>query len=261
MALLTFHGATRQVTGSCYLLEANGRKVLLECGMTQGFRRDEAHNRNRFPFDPNTLDAVIISHAHLDHSGLLPKLTAEGYKGPIFMTPACNELLGLMLKDAAGLQERDTEWENRWRQRAGKPLLQPLYTQKDVEDALRRCEPVAYNTPTSVSEGIEVQFHEAGHILGSAIVEVTIHEAHNLTRKLVFSGDLGNNCSPLLRDPAVIEEADLVLLESTYGDRDHRPLQDTLDELRDILQQAFKGGGNVLIPSFAVGRTQDLLYY
>ena len=261
MALLTFLGATQQVTGSCYLLEANGRKVLLECGMTQGFRRDEENNRNHFPFDPSSLDAVVISHAHLDHSGLLPKLVAEGYRGPIHMTAACAELLDLMLKDAAGLQERDAEWENRWRLRSGKPLVTPLYTQKDVDRTLEMLSPVEYNTTLGFSEGFELCFHEAGHILGSAIVEITIHEAHNLTRKLVFSGDLGNDCSPLLRDPATLTEADLVLLESTYGDRDHRDLDATLEELKQILHDAWKAGGNVLIPSFAVGRTQDLLYY
>ncbi|PAU89571.1 MBL fold metallo-hydrolase [Pseudomonas sp. WN033] len=261
MALLTFHGATRQVTGSCYLLEANDQRVLLECGMTQGFRRDEENNRNRFPFDPKSLHAVVVSHAHLDHSGLLPKLVAEGYSGPIYVTPPSAELLDLMLKDSAGLQERDAEWENRWRTRAGKPLIKPLYTQRDTELALELMQPLEYHQPTMVAKGIEVCFHDAGHILGSAIVAVTVHEAHNLTRKLVFSGDLGNQCSPLLQPPATLEEADLVLMESTYGDRDHRNQEETLAELQEILDRAWQEGGNVLIPSFAVGRTQDLLYY
>lgn len=261
MALLTFKGAVRQVTGSCYLIEANGCRVLLECGMTQGFRRDEAHNRNRFDFMPASLDAVIISHAHLDHSGLLPKLIAEGYTGPIHMTPGCAELLELMLTDAAALQERDTEWENKWRRRAGKPLLEPLYTQKDTSAALALCKPADYDVETPVAEGIKVTFHEAGHILGSSIVEITVTEPHNLVRKLVFSGDLGNSFSPLLRLPATLEEADLLLMESTYGDRDHRNLEETLEEFQQILDAAWESGGNVLIPAFAVGRTQDLLYY
>ncbi|MFT6464146.1 MBL fold metallo-hydrolase RNA specificity domain-containing protein [Halopseudomonas sp.] len=261
MALLTFHGAVQQVTGSCYLIEANGRRVLLECGMTQGFRRDEANNRNRFPFDPSSLDAVVISHAHLDHSGLLPKLAAEGYRGSVYLTPASRSLLELMLKDAAGLQERDTEWENRWRQRAGKALLEPLYTQTDVDRILGQCQTLEHEQLTEITQGIELCFHEAGHILGSAIVEMLIHEPHNLMRRLVFSGDLGNSCSPLLHDPSVIREADLLLMESTYGDRDHRPLEDTLDELKSILKDAFEAGGNVLFPAFAVGRTQELLYY
>ncbi|MBQ0776865.1 MAG: MBL fold metallo-hydrolase, partial [Pseudomonas sp.] len=261
MALLTFHGAVQQVTGSCYLIEANGRRVLLECGMTQGFRRDEANNRNRFPFDPSSLDAVVISHAHLDHSGLLPKLAAEGYRGSVYLTPASRSLLELMLKDAAGLQERDTEWENRWRQRAGKALLEPLYTQTDVDRILGQCQTFEHEQLTEITQGIELCFHEAGHILGSAIVEMLIHEPHNLMRRLVFSGDLGNSCSPLLHDPSVIREADLLLMESTYGDRDHRPLEGTLDELKSILKDAFEAGGNVLFPAFAVGRTQELLYY
>ncbi|MFZ2289962.1 MAG: MBL fold metallo-hydrolase [Halopseudomonas yangmingensis] len=261
MALLTFHGATRQVTGSCYLLEANGEKVLLECGMNQGFRDDEESNRKPFPFDPASLNAVVISHAHLDHSGLLPRLVAAGYSGPIYLTPDSADLLGLMLRDAAGLQERDAEWENRWRSRAGKAQVSPLYTMKDTEAALELCQPLDYQQPTMVARGIEVTFHDAGHILGSAIVELVIHEEHNLTRRLVFSGDLGNPCTPLMRNPATLEQADLVLMESTYGDRDHRGLEATIDELREVLQQAFKDGGNVLIPSFAVGRTQELLYF
>lgn len=261
MALLTFLGAVQQVTGSCYLLEANGRKVLLECGMTQGLRRDEAQNRNRFPFDPASLDAVVISHAHLDHAGLLPKLAAEGYRGPVFMTPASLSLLELMLKDAASLQERDTEWENRWRQRAGKVLLEPLYTQADTDRVLGQCRTLEYRQHAEIAEGISLCFHEAGHILGSSIVEMLIHEQHNLVRRLVFSGDLGNSASPLLNDPAALREADLLLMESTYGDRDHRPAEETLEEFKAILRAAFEAGGNVLIPAFAVGRTQDLLYY
>ena len=261
MALLNFKGAIRQVTGSCYLLEANGCRVLLECGMTQGYRRDEAQNRNHFDFMPKDIDAVVISHAHLDHSGLLPKLVAEGYSGPIYMTPGTAALLELMLSDAASLQERDSEWENKWRKRAGKPLVEPLYTQADTDAALALRKPSDYGQETLVAEGISVIFHEAGHILGSAIVEITLHEAHNITRKLVFSGDLGNSCSPFLRPPAYRQEADLLLLESTYGDRDHRNLDETLAELQEILDTAWASGGNVLIPSFAVGRTQDLLYY
>ena len=261
MALLTFHGAARQVTGSCYLIEANGERVLLECGMSQGGRKEDRASRNRFPFDPRSLNAVVVSHAHLDHSGLLPKLVASGYSGPIYTTPDSAELLQLMLKDSANLQERDAEWENRWRQRSGRPLIQPLYTLADAMAALELCQPLEYDTPTMVAKGFEVTFREAGHILGSAIVEMLIAEKAVPARKLVFSGDLGTLGSPLLRDPAYVSQADLVLLESTYGDRDHRNRQDTLDELQTILDLAWQQGGNVLIPSFAVGRTQDLLYH
>ncbi len=261
MALLSFLGAIQQVTGSCYLIESrDGAKVLLECGMRQGRREEEEGNRAPFPFDPLGLDAVVISHAHIDHSGLLPKLAGAGYRGPIFATDASCELMELMLLDAAQIQEKDTEWENKWRARLGKPPLSPLYTTEDAEQALKQRRPQAYGEPIEVAKGVQVTFHDAGHILGSAIVELQVQD-HHLTRRLVFSGDLGNTCSPLMHAPTTLDRADLVLLESTYGDRDHRNSDDTLDELAEVLQQAHRDGGNVLIPAFAVGRTQDLIYY
>lgn len=261
MALLNFLGAIRQVTGSCYLIESrDGAKVLLECGLRQGRREEEQGNRAPFAFDPQQIDAVVISHAHLDHSGLLPKLAASGYRGPIFATDASCELMELMLLDAAQLQEKDTEWENKWRARLGKAPLSPLYTTQDAEQALKLRRPLAYGGPREVAKGLRVTFHDAGHILGSAIVELEVQD-HHVLRRLVFSGDLGNTCSPLMHDPVTLQRADLVLLESTYGDRDHRCNDDTLDELAEILQQAHRDGGNVLIPAFAVGRTQDLIYY
>ncbi|UUY08406.1 MBL fold metallo-hydrolase [Pseudomonas sp. J452] len=261
MALLSFLGAIQQVTGSCYLIESrDGARVLLECGLRQGHREEEGGNRAPFPFDPLSLDAVVISHAHLDHTGLLPKLSAAGYRGPIFATEATCELMELMLLDAAHIQEHDAEWENKWRARLGKAPISPLYTSLDAEQVLRQRRPLAYGAAHEVAKGVQVTFHEAGHILGSAIVEMVVQD-HHLSRRLVFSGDLGNTCSPLMRDPTTLDRADLVLLESTYGDRDHRCSSDTLDELAAILQQAHRDGGNVLIPSFAVGRTQDLIYY
>ncbi|MBP8202450.1 MAG: MBL fold metallo-hydrolase [Pseudomonas sp.] len=261
MALLNFLGAIQQVTGSCYLIESrDGAKVLLECGMRQGRREEDEGNRGPFAFDPLSLDAVVVSHAHIDHTGLLPKLAAAGYRGPIYATDATCELMELMLLDSAYIQEKDAEWENRWRARAGKPPLSPLYTTADAEQALSQRRPVSYGQLCEVAKGVHVTFHDAGHILGSAIVELHVHD-HGLTRRLVFSGDLGNTCSPLMRDPSILTQADVVLLESTYGDRDHRCSEDTLDELADILQQAHRDGGNVLIPSFSVGRTQDLIYY
>jgi metallo-beta-lactamase family protein len=261
MALLTFLGAIQQVTGSCYLIESrDGARVLLECGMRQGRREEDEGNRGPFAFDPLSLDAVVISHAHLDHTGLLPRLAAAGYRGPIFATDACCELMELMLLDSAHIQEKDAEWENKWRARKGKPAIKPLYTIEDAEQTLKLRRPLAYGECQEVAKGVQVTFHDAGHILGSAIVELQIQD-HHLTRRLVFSGDLGNTCSPLMHEPATLDRADLVLLESTYGDRDHRPNGETLDELAQILQQAHKDGGNVLIPSFAVGRTQDLIYY
>nr|MBO2511075.1 MBL fold metallo-hydrolase [Gammaproteobacteria bacterium] len=261
MALLKFLGAIQQVTGSCYLIESReGARVLLECGMRQGRREDEEGNRAPFPFAPDSLDAVVISHAHLDHCGLLPRLVAEGYRGPVFATESGCDLMELILKDSAFLQEKDAEWENKWRARLGKAPVQPLYTLADTEKALHLCRPLAYGERHEVAKGIWLTYHDAGHILGSAIVELEIHD-HNLTRRLVFSGDLGNTCSPLMHSPSILTEADLLLLESTYGDRDHRPSEETLDELAAILQAAHRDGGNVLIPAFAVGRTQDLIYY
>lgn len=261
MALLSFLGATQQVTGSCYLIETrDGAKVLLECGLRQGRREDEESNRAPFSFDPASLQAVVISHAHLDHTGLLPRLVAAGYRGPIFATNATCELMELMLLDSAHLQEKDAEWENKWRARLNKAPILPLYTVADTEQALKQRRPLDYEQQQEVAPGVRVTYHEAGHILGSAIVELHI-EDHHLQRHLVFSGDLGNTCSPLMRDPAILQDTDLLMLESTYGDRDHRSSEETLDELAAILQAAHRDGGNVLIPSFAVGRTQDLIYY
>ena len=261
MALLNFLGAIQQVTGSCYLIESrDGAKVLLECGMRQGRREEDDSNRAAFPFDPQSLDAVVVSHAHIDHTGLLPKLAASGYRGPIFATDATSELMELMLLDSAFIQEKDAEWENKWRARMGKTAIRPLYTTADAEQALSQRQPMVYGETREVAKGVQVTFHNAGHILGSAIVEIAVQD-HHLTRRLVFSGDLGNTCSPLMQDPSTLTQADLVLLESTYGDRDHRSSEDTLDELAAILQQAHRDGGNVMIPSFSVGRTQDLIYY
>ncbi len=260
MTSLTFLGATGQVTGSCYLLETDSSRILLDCGLFQGSRETEKQNEADFPFDPAGIDAVVLSHAHLDHCGRLPKLAKDGFKGPVFLTEASFPLLELMLMDAAHLQLRDTEWENKRRERAGKPLLEPLYTEADVKTLLALRRPIAYGVETNIFPELSVSFHEAGHILGSSIVRLRIHDTDN-TKTLVFSGDLGNPNSPLLRDPTVLTEADVLLLESTYGDRDHKPLENTLDELRETLAEAAKSGGNVIIPAFAVGRTQDLIYW
>jgi len=260
MATLTFLGATGQVTGSCYLLATDSSRILLDCGMFQGSKATEKQNEADFPFDPADIDAVVLSHAHLDHCGRLPKLVKDGFKGSVFLTAASFPLLELMLMDAAHLQLRDTEWENKRRERAGKPLLEPLYTEEDVKALLSLRQSIDYEVETQILPEISVSFHEAGHILGSAIVRLRINDKDK-TKTLVFSGDLGNKHSPLMRDPAVLTEADVLLLESTYGDRDHKPLENTLDELRETLAEAAASGGNVVIPAFAVGRTQDLIYW
>ncbi|TVT56772.1 MAG: MBL fold metallo-hydrolase [Sedimenticola thiotaurini] len=265
MSTLTFLGAAQRVTGSCYLIQTDKQRVLLECGMLQGEKRDKKKGQKReredpLPFDVSTLDAVVISHAHLDHSGMLPLLVKRGYSGPIYMTLQTEALLPTMHKDAAFLQEKDTEWENKRRARAGKRPIEPLYNIDDVERELSLCEGRPYGEVSEILPGIKLCFREAGHILGSAIVEMWI-EDKGATKKLVFSGDLGNSHAPLMRDPAVITEADLLLLESTYGDRNHQSLEVTMDEFKAALDAAAKSGGNVLIPSFAVGRTQDLIYH
>jgi len=259
MAKLTFYGATEGVTGSSYMLEVNGNSILLDCGLFQGGREEEKANSKPFQFDVHKIDAVVLSHAHLDHSGRLPKLVAEGYTGALHMTNPTCELLEVMLKDAASLQLRDVEWENKRRRRAGKKEIEPTYTIEDVEAALTLCDGLAYGQRREIVTGVEICFRDAGHILGSAIVELFITE-NGVAKKLVFSGDLGNSCAALLRDPEIVEQADVLLLESTYGDRNHRPMDETLAEFEAIITEATESGGNVLIPSFAVGRTQEIIF-
>jgi metallo-beta-lactamase family protein len=259
MAKLTFLGAVEGVTGSAYLLETGGATLLLDCGLYQGRREEEAENEEPFRFDVRTLDCVVLSHAHLDHSGRLPKLCSEGFLGPIYMTKPTCELLDVMLTDAASLQERDVEWENKRRRRAGKEEIAPLYTQDDVDTALSQCVGFGYGQRRTIAENVDVCFRDAGHILGSAIVEVFVTE-RGAQKKLVFSGDLGNSFAALLEDPDTVDSADILLLESTYGDRDHRPMDEALAEFEDIVDRASASGGNILIPSFAVGRTQEIIF-
>mgnify|MGYP002713219121 CR=1 FL=1 len=258
MATLTFHGAAQRVTGSCYLISTSEHRILLECGQVQGEANNSANHD--FPFDPAGIDAVVLSHAHLDHSGRIPELVRGGFSGPIYLTRASSPLIELLHKDAAFLELKDTEWQNRRRERAGQPLLEPDFTLEDVEAALALREPRRYGIRFEVVPGIECRFRDAGHILGSAIVQLWIREGSE-ERRLVFSGDLGNHFSPLLRDPETVSEADILLLESTYGNRDHRPHDETVEEFEAALNAAAESGGNVLIPAFAVGRTQDLIYH
>jgi len=259
MAKLTFFGAIEGVTGSMYLLRAADSRILLDCGLFQGRREEEEANHKPLPFDASKIDAMVLSHAHLDHSGRIPLLLGEGFSGPIYMTrPSC-DLIEVLLKDAASLQERDAEWENRRRRRSGKEEIEPLYRLEDVEEALTYCQGVRYHQRINIAEGVDIRFADAGHILGSAIVEIFITE-NGQEKKLVFSGDLGNSQAALLRDPDVIESADILLLESTYGDRDHRTMDETLAEFEEVIEEASRNGGNILIPSFAVGRTQEIIF-
>ncbi|MCE8034196.1 MBL fold metallo-hydrolase [Halomonas sp. MCCC 1A11057] len=264
MATLTFQGAVGEVTGSRYLIEVEGDqrtyRILLECGLHQGGKEADAANTTPFGNLARQLDAVVISHGHLDHAGLLPKLVREGYSGPIYCTRGTRDLIDIMLEDAAFIQAKDVEWENKWRKRHGKPLVEPLYDMEDVERTLRLCKSQGYGQPVPLPGGVTLVFRDAGHILGSAIVELAVPSGGQ-TKRLVFSGDLGNPSSVLMKEPEKLFDADLVLMESTYGDRDHRPLEETLEEFAQVLEEAHASGGNVLIPAFAVGRTQEILYH
>ena len=256
---LTFHGAAGEVTGSCYLLEAAGSRLLLDCGLIQGSPQDEARNHEPFPFDPKSIDAVILSHAHIDHSGRIPLLIKSGFRGKIFTHPASIDLCQIMLRDSGYLQEKDAEWENRKRERKGLKLVQPLYTAQDAEIAIESFVAIAYEKPVQVVPNIELCLHDAGHILGSSIVALTVTEK-GTRKRLVFSGDLGQSGIPILRDPAKITQADLLLLESTYGDRCHKGQAETYAEIAEVLSEANTHRGKILIPAFAVGRTQEMLY-
>ena len=256
---IQFLGATGRVTGSCYLITVRGKKVLLECGLVQGSDEEEEWNSQPFPFDAAEIDAVVLSHAHIDHSGRLPLLMKQGFTGPIYTHNASRALCAIMLRDSGYLHEKDAQWANRKRRRQGLPLLTPLYTQEDGEAVMQQFRGLRYGVRTEIVPGLAVTLQNAGHILGSAIVELWLSEG-GTERKIVFSGDLGYVDAPVMPDPETIAEADLVLLESTYGDRMHRAAESTLDELKAVFSDRAGARGNIIIPAFAVGRTQDLLY-
>ncbi|MGA7801422.1 MAG: MBL fold metallo-hydrolase [Gammaproteobacteria bacterium] len=256
---LQFLGAAREVTGSCCLIEANGRRLLVDCGLIQGSAADERRNRDPFPFPPNKIDAVVLTHAHLDHSGRIPLLIKAGYSGPVYTQRATRDLCRIMLKDAGHLNEKDAEWENRKRRRKGLDPVEPLYTLREAQESMHAFRAMDYDAPREILPGFRVCLRDAGHILGSAIVELWVREG-GAERKLVFSGDLGHRDAPILRDPTPVDDADLVILESTYGDRRHRSWEATWAEMGEIFAQAHSGAGNILIPAFAVGRSQELLY-
>lgn len=251
-----FHGAAGEVTGSGTLVEHDGRRVLVDCGLYQGGRDAHARNRAAFPFDPATIDAVVLTHAHLDHAGRLPLLVHRGFRGRIHAQRATCDLAKVMLEDAAGVAAADAESTNRRRERRGLDPVVPLYGLAEVAATLARFSPLEYGAGREVVPGLVAKLHDAGHILGSAIVEL-----RGGGRTLVCSGDLGAASMPLMREPATLRHADLVLLESTYGDRDHRGRDATVAELGAILAAARDAGGSVLIPAFAVGRTQELLFW
>lgn len=256
---LEFYGATREVTGSCHILRVAGHQVLLECGLVQGGRQRQERNREEFPFDPARIDAVVLSHAHIDHSGRLPLLVQRGFRGPIYAQQATRDFCRIMLEDSARLAEADAATENRKRERKSLPPVRPLYTVADVERTLGQFVPLPYGRQHTVVPGLVIRYQDAGHILGSASVELWA-EAGGTRRKLVFSGDLGQYGTPILKDPAVLTEADLVIMESTYGNRLHRDRSATEAEIAAVIASASQHRANILIPAFAVGRTQELLY-
>lgn len=257
---IEFCGAAREVTGSCHLLHVGGRRILLDCGLIQGARRDEERNREAFPFAPGDIDAVVLSHAHIDHSGRLPLLARRGYTGPVHTHRATRDLCRIMLKDSAFIAEKDTAWENRKRRRKGLPERAPLYTRDDADAVMKQFRTLAYDRSVEICPGIRLTLYDAGHILGSAIVVLDVEEG-GTRRRIAFSGDLGHRDAPILRDPGHPERADLVILESTYGDRLHRSWDETRDEMIGIIANAGAREGNILIPAFAVGRSQLLLYW
>jgi len=256
---ITFLGATKTVTGSNFLLEGAGKKIIVDCGLYQGKAKEERENYADFPFDVNQIDYMLLTHAHIDHSGRIPKLYVDGYRGPVIATKATCDLCTIMLPDSGHIQEMENVWQNKKRARVGKPELPPLYTAQDAIDCLEIFKPVSYDEIVELDENISVRFNDAGHMLGSSIIEVWVKE-DGKTKKIVFTGDLGNNDIPLLDSPTMIESADYLVMESTYGGRLHNRNDDKAELFLDIVSETLDKGGNVIIPSFAVGRTQEIVY-
>jgi metallo-beta-lactamase family protein len=253
-------GAAREVTGSCYLLDVGNTRFLVDCGMHQGGDKEEALNFERFAFDPRELSFVILSHAHIDHSGRLPRLVKKGFSGPIYATPPTIDLVEIMLVDSAYIQEMEAEWQTRKAQRAGRSGVEALYTQEDARRTLPLFKPVKYGTPTELAPGVTLNYHDAGHILGSTFIELRLREDGNEVT-VVFSADVGQPDRPIVRDPETMEQTDYLFIESTYGDRLHTNNGEPEAQLSEIIEEARRSGGNVVIPAFAVGRTQEIIYY
>ena len=256
---IKFCGASSGVTGSCHLLTSGDHQILLDCGQFQGGKAQDALNYEDFPFNPAEIECLVLSHAHIDHCGRIPLLIKRGFKGKIFCTDATADLLDIMLKDSGYIHEKEAEWQNRKGERAGREMVEPLYTFQDAVDSLEFIEPVRYDQIFNINDDMRVVFNDAGHILGSAIIELFIKE-DGKESKVVFSGDLGEVDRPILRDPTYIKKADYVIMESTYGGRLHPENGQSIQELVDIVIKTIKRGGNVVIPSFAVGRTQELIF-
>ncbi|MDP1624056.1 MAG: MBL fold metallo-hydrolase [Bacteroidales bacterium] len=257
---ITFYGAAGGVTGTAYYCESTDARIMIDCGMFQGGRRDESRNKAAPPVNYNTLDAIVLTHAHLDHCGRLPHAVRNGYRGPVFGTPATLDLAALVLRDSLKVQTSDLEKLNRMLVRNGKPKIRPAFEEDDVETAIRQMKPLTYHTPFPVAKGMEIIVDEAGHIMGSGSLKLTVSDGKG-KKSVIFSGDLGATGMPIVRDPEPFREADMVIMESTYGDRDHKPLQETIDEAIAIIGEALHLKGKILVPSFAIGRTQDIIYY
>ena len=256
---ITFYGAAQEVTGSCHMVEVAGHKFLIDCGLFQGSLTDQMLNYEEFPFNIQEVEFVILTHAHIDHSGRIPKLYKAGYKNPVYCTSATRELCKIMLPDSGHIQENEIEWVNRKRMRAGKKPNDPIYTEQDAIDCLEIFKGLEYNVPVKINDEISFVLKDAGHMLGSAIVELYLKE-DGKEKKVVFTGDLGNKNLPIINDPVNIDSADVLVMESTYGDRLHSSIVDQSSKFIQIILDTIRRGGNVIIPSFAVGRTQELLY-
>lgn len=256
---ISFLGAAKTVTGSCYFIETKNTRFLVDCGMFQGHSKEEALNEEPFPFNPADIDFILLTHAHIDHSGRIPKIYVDGFKNQVVTTKATMDLCAIMLPDSGHIQEMEAEWHNRKGLRAGKPEVKPLYTYQDALDCIKLFRGIHYGEAVKLNDEIRVRFNDAGHILGSAILEVWVTENGEET-KLVFSGDLGNKNIPILRDPVLIESADYLIIESTYGNRLHSTNENKVERFVNIINETIEKGGNVVIPSFAVGRTQEIIY-
>lgn len=257
---IEFFGAAGEVTGSCHIVHVNGHKLLLDCGMIQGSRENEARNAEPFPFASQDIDAVVLSHAHIDHSGRLPLLAKRGYRGPVYAQNATRDLTRILLADSANLQERDAEYKNKRLARKGadkSKWVSPLYTEADAGKVSKLLKGLPYRQKKEILPGVTIRFRDAGHIMGSCVVEIWLQEGEE-KRKLVFSGDLGQYDTPILWDPEPIRNADIVLMESTYGSRRHRDRSETIDEIGEIISKA--ESGNILIPAFSIGRSQEILF-
>lgn len=255
---LTFIGADHEVTGSCHLLQACGKNVLIDCGMEQG---PDLYENQKIPVNASEIDYILLTHAHIDHSGKIPLLCKEGFSGEIVTTFATSDLSNIMLRDSAHIQEFEAEWRNRKARRSGAPEYEPLYTMEHADAAIKLLHPVDYNQRIVLCEGMDVRFNDMGHLLGSASIEIWITE-DGISKKIVFSGDVGNIDQPIIKDPTKVDEADYIVIESTYGNRVHSDEKpDYVGEFTRILKETFEKGGNVVVPSFAVGRTQELLYF